>query len=57
MWIPKGMTVIIGRRLFKTRRLLEEIRYFAIKYEYLGLSILAFIMTTSSEGKIRRNCN
>ena len=57
MWIPKGVTVIIGRCLFKTRRLLEKIRYFAIKYEYLGLSILAFIMTTSSGGKIRRNCN
>ena len=27
MWIPKGAAVIKGRRLYGTRRLLEEIRY------------------------------
>ena len=26
MWIPKGATLIRGRRLFEVRRLLEEIR-------------------------------
>ena len=26
MWIHKGMTLIRGRRLFETRRFLEEIR-------------------------------
>ena len=27
MWIPNGPALIAGRRLFETRRLLEEIRH------------------------------
>ena len=37
MWIPKGEALIRRRRLFKTRRLLEEIRYYGLICELLSL--------------------
>ena len=31
MWMPKGVVLISGQRLFEARRLLEEIRYLKIR--------------------------
>ena len=34
MWIPKGVALISGWRLFQARRLIEEIRYVKLQVIY-----------------------
>ena len=48
MWIPNGAELIAGRRLFETRRLLEEIRYMRAENQggiiiIVSISLLQFL--------------
>ena len=37
MWIPKGLAVIRGWRLYEARRLLQEIRYYPLLKSFQSL--------------------
>ena len=49
MWLPKGVALVRGRRLFEARRLLEEIRHLfkindlLVNFHYVAPLLIPFI--------------
>ena len=48
MWLPKGVALVRGRRLFEARRLLEEIRHlFKINDLFINFHYVAPLLIPS----------